>query len=77
MNLHQTLYQLLNGHNAVIAINCNPQVVTLTPAIPISVPSGFGIDGTLNSITITPKAVDNVVFHGTLLGFKREKVKTV
>jgi hypothetical protein len=77
VNLHKTIYDLLNGHNANVAITCNPQVVTLTPAQPISVPSGFGIDGTLNSVSILPKDVNNVVFHGTFLGFKREKVKTV
>lgn len=77
MNLHRVIYDLLAGHNTTVAITCNPQAITLTPASPISVPTGYGIDGKLNSIEINPKATDNVVLHGTFLGFKKDVVRTV
>lgn len=77
MNLHQTIYSLLNGRNASVSIVCNPQAITLTPASPISIPTGWGIDGKLNSVEINPKATDNVVLHGTFLGFRKDVVRTV
>lgn len=77
MNLHKLIYEFLNGRNASVSIVCNPQAITLTPSSPISVPTGFGIDGKLNSIEINPKATENVVLHGTFLGFKKDVVRTV
>ena len=77
MNLYGTIYDFLRGHNAEIAIVCSPQAVTLTPKAPIAVPTGYGFDGQLRSVTITPKDEDNVVLHLNVKGFKVEKVKTV
>ena len=77
MNLHSAIYQLLNGRNANVAITCSPQAITLTPASPIAVPTGWGIDGKLNSVSVLPRETDNVVLHGTFLGFKKDVVKTV
>jgi hypothetical protein len=77
MNLHSVIYQLLNGRNASIAITCNPQAVTLTPGTPIAVPTGWGIDGKLNSVSVLPRDTDNVVLHGTFLGFRKDVTKTI
>lgn len=77
MNLHAAIYQFLRGHNAEASIVCSQQSISIIPKSPIPVPTGWGFDGNLTSVSILPKDKDNIVIHGTLLGFKKDVVKTL
>lgn len=74
VNLHKLIYDALNGRNASVAIVCNPQTVTLTPAAPLSVPTGLGFDGRLNAVTVKAGDPAEVTFHTTLFGLLKKDV---
>lgn len=77
MNLHKLIYSALNGRNASVSITCNPQTITLTPATPLSVPTGFGFDGKLTAVTLREGDPCEATLHLNFLGFRKDEVRKI
>lgn len=77
MNLHATIYDFLRGHNADVSIVCSAQSISLIPKAPIPVPTGWGFDGNLMSVTLKPGDPCEATIHLNVKGFKVDKVKTI
>lgn len=77
MSLYYEIYRLLDGKTTNVSIVVSDKAITFTPARPISVPTGYGFNGSLESAIAWNNESSDLVLQVRvpILGIVNKKVR--